>query len=157
MNRHFRLSCVEDIGTAQVGQTTKLAGLGPEPDGPVLFEQLRKPPFAKSIFVHSDDRKMTDLNLAAVSPVQATFAWTITPSRAADLLKLCFVTGHKVSAHLTEQSAATTNASIANLRESCDLVSTLINREVFQALGQDHITFELGGAHGSITERPQSG
>lgn len=29
MNRHFRLSCVEDIGTGQVGQTTKLAGLGP--------------------------------------------------------------------------------------------------------------------------------
>ena len=108
-----------------------------------------------TVKVHSDDLKMADLNLAAVSPVQATSGWTITPSRAADLLKLCFVTGNKVSAHLTEQSAATTNASIANLRESCELVSALINREVFQALGQDHVTFELGGAHGSITERPQ--
>lgn len=103
-----------------------------------------------------DDLKMTDLNLAAVSPAQATSGWTVAPAQAADLLKLCFVTGNKVSAHLTQQNAATTNASIANLRESFELVTALINREVFQALGQDDVTFETGSAYGSITERPQS-
>lgn len=100
-----------------------------------------------------DDLKMSDINLKAVPPIDATLGWAITQGQAADLLKLCFVTGNKVSAHLTQQSAATTNASIASLRDAFELVTNLVNREVYKALGCDDVTFEPGSPFGSITER----
>ncbi|RUX25830.1 hypothetical protein EOA13_25850 [Mesorhizobium sp. M7A.F.Ca.US.011.01.1.1] len=102
------------------------------------------------------DLSMPDLNLAAVSPTRAVSGWTVASVRADDLLKLCFVTGNKVSAHLTNESAMTTSASIDELREAFQLVTDLINREVFQTLGQDDVTFEPGGAFGSISEQRKS-
>jgi len=100
-----------------------------------------------------DDVKITDLNLSAVSPAQATSGWSIPPADAADLLRLCFVTGNKVSAHLTQQDAVGINASFIRLRDAFKLVTDLVNRDVYRALGHPDVRFASGSQFGSITKR----
>lgn len=100
-----------------------------------------------------DDLKITDLNLLAVPPAQAVCGWSISPAQAEDLLKLCFVTGNKVSAHLTQENAVKITASISRLKSAFSLVTDLVNREVFRALGHSGVTFHMGGQSGSITKR----
>jgi len=100
-----------------------------------------------------DDLRITDLNLPAVSPAQAISGWTVPEAQASDLLKLCFVTGNKVSAHLTKQNAVTVTASISKLKDAFGLVTDLVNRDVFRALGHSSVTFHTSGQFGSITKR----
>ncbi len=91
-----------------------------------------------------------DTSLADVPIDRALAGWSISRARAEQLLKLCISTGHKVSAHMTTQTAKGSDADIPELAEAFQLVNDLINREVYKALGEAEIVFSPGTSHGHI-------
>jgi hypothetical protein len=95
---------------------------------------------------------MADLSLSAVSPADAIAGWTVGSTRAEYLLKLCFRTGNKVSAHFTTENAVTQNATIADLCEALQLVIDLVNREAFDASNWPKVVFTIKGNHGYIAK-----
>ncbi|MCJ8054631.1 hypothetical protein GB928_007245 [Shinella curvata] len=101
----------------------------------------------------ADDLDMTDVGLTSVSPTAATNGWTESPQRAEQLLMLCFETGNKVSAHFTTENASTRRASISELRDAFQLVTRLVNREVYTRLQMPNVAFHQGGDHGYILPR----
>jgi hypothetical protein len=97
-----------------------------------------------------DDVRMSDVGLTSVAPSDAIANWAMSTARAKSLLKLCIVTGHKVSGHLTAHSARSVQASIAELAQAFHLVNDLVNREVYVALSKPRVEFEATNVYGHI-------
>lgn len=97
-----------------------------------------------------DDLKIADVNLPPVTPAAAASGWPEGQQRAEQLLKLCFETGNKVSAHFTTKNASTQNATISELCDAFELVIRLVNRAVYQPSGRVDVNFSPGGNHGHI-------
>lgn len=101
-----------------------------------------------------DDLTIEDVGLSAIQPTNAVDRWSITTERATYLLSLCISTGNKVSAHLTKENAQTLGASISDLRQAFVLVTDLVNREVYDALGLIAVVFDKPDRLGSISRLP---
>lgn len=109
-------------------------------DGILIAKPLKRP----------DDLKMSDIGLGWVSVSSATSGWPFLPEDAEAKLMLCLHCADKVSAHLTLQSAPSSNIDIASLVDAADFVNQLINREVYLAKSLSPVTFDAQSAHGSI-------
>lgn len=101
----------------------------------------------------SDDLKITDLGLPIVTPTAAVQHWIENEIRAEQLLKLCFETGNKVSAHFTTESALSKSATISELRQAFELVIKLVNREVYKPLKRSDVDFNSSSTYGNIMKK----
>ncbi len=98
-----------------------------------------------------DDITMSHVTLGPVAVIDALAGWSIPPADVEALLKLCITTGHKVSGHLTKESAETLDASIERSARAFGLVNDLVNREVYKKLGEQPVEFTVGSPYGYIT------